>query len=590
MKFFTSIVIAVLLAVGQSAFAASSQKTLQYRGISRLQPSVASSTQGVGPEIHPGPEFDSHFDRLAKGSVSPARVPSSHVPTPADSVVLGLQAGVGFDGLTHRDQRLSSNGNQFSSEPPDQALAVGNGYVVEAINTAIRVRSTTGAILVPAVSLNEFFGLAPSINRTTGVYGPFTSDPKAYYDPGTQRWFVTMLEIGQDPNTGDFLGQSAVMIAVSQGADPTGGWFIYSLDTTNAGDPVNHPGCPCLGDQPLIGADANGFYVTTNEFPLFQDGFNGAQVYAMSKAQLEVGPAGTVSAVTFSNIPLAEGPAYSLQPATTPPGGAHASGQGGTQYFLSALDFNNNLDNRIAVWALTNTQSLNTATPALTLQYAIMASQVYGAPPSAQQRPGPTPLADLIKAGAITGTKTPTQNLPLVDANDDRMQQVVWADGKLWSSLNTVVKPANGVVKSGVAYFVVAPGWSGTTLNGSIVTQGYLSVSNHALIYPSVGVTAAGRGLIAFSVVGDSVYPSAAYAPIDAVNGAGPIRFVAMGVAPDDGFSGYPVFGSRVGRWGDYSAAVADSDGSIWFANEYIPNAQRTTLANWGTFIGRIVP
>jgi hypothetical protein len=581
-----SIACAALLALVQASFAASSQQALQYLGTTRLAAAAPAAAQGLGPEIHPGPEFDSHFDRLAKGSVSPARVPSSHVPTPADSTVLGLQAGAGFNGLTHLDQRLASGGNQFSSEPPDQGLAVGNGYVVEAINTAIRVRSTSGAVLVPAVGLNSFFKLPPAINRTTGVYGPFTSDPKAYYDADTQRWFVTMLEIDQDPATGDFLGHSSVYIAVSQSADPTGAWFIYSLNTTNAGDPVHHPNCPCLGDQPLIGADANGFYITTNEFPLFADGFNGAQVYAISKAALESGVAATY--VAFSDIPLAEGQAYSMQPASTAPGGAHASGQGGTEYFLSALDFNNSLDNRIAVWALTNTSSLNTATPQLTLRSTILASQVYGAPPSAQQKPGPLLLADTIQSGAFG--KASAQILPLIDGNDDRMQQVTWADGKLWSSLNTVVKPANGVVKSGSAYFVVAPSWNGSALGGSIVKQGYLSLSNHSLIYPSVGVNAAGKGLIAFSVVGDSVYPSAAYAPLDAVNGAGPIRFVALGAEPDDGFTGYAFFGSRVGRWGDYSAAVSDADGSIWFANEYIPGGPRTILANWGTFIGHITP
>ncbi|HSQ82271.1 MAG TPA: hypothetical protein VLU54_14245 [Casimicrobiaceae bacterium] len=587
MRIAAALVLYALLALSQTAFATPSRQTLHYLGTTRLAPTASSASQGLGPEIHPGPEFDAHFDRLAKGSVSPARVPASHVPTPADSAVFGLQAGVGFDGLTHLDQRNASGGNQFSLEPPDQALAVGNGYVVEAVNTAIRVRSTGGSILVPAVGLNEFFGLAPAIDRSTGIYGPFTSDPKAYYDADTGRWFVTMLEIDQDPATGAFQGHSSVLIAVSQSDNPTGSWYVYSLDTTNAGDPVNHPSCPCLGDQPLIGADANGFYVTTNEFPLFTSGFNGAQVYAMSKAALEGG--GPVTAVAFGNIPLAEGPAYSLQPATTAPGGAHASGQGGTEYLMSALDFNNSLDNRIAVWALTNTSSLNSATPAVALQSTIVDSQVYGAPPSAQQKPGPLPLADFIKGGGF-GVKASAQILPLVDGNDDRMQQVTWADGKLWSSLNTVVKPANGVVKAGTAYFIVAPGWNGSTLGGSIVKQGYLSVSNHSLIYPSIGVNSQGKGVIAFSVVGDSVYPSAAYAPIDAVNGAGAIRFAALGAAPDDGFTGYALFGGRVGRWGDYSAAVSDADGSIWFANEYIPGGTRTLYANWGTFIGHVTP
>lgn len=69
------------------------------------------------------------------------------------------------------------------------------------------------------------------------------------------------------------------------------------------------------------------------------------------------------------------------------------------------------------------------------------------------------------------------------------------------------------------------------------------------------------------------------------------ISLAALDYAPEDGFTGYPFFGgSRAARWGDYSAAVADADGSIWFANEYISNSPRTVLANWGTFIGHIFP
>ena len=171
------------------------------------------------------------------------------------------------------------------------------------------------------------------------------------------------------------------------------------------------------------------------------------------------------------------------------------------------------------------------------------------------------------------------------------MQQVTWADGKLWSSLNTVVKPANGPVQSGAAYFAVAPSWNGGALGGNIVKQGYVSVSRLGIVFPSVGVNKLGKGVMSFSIAGTSMYPSVGYVPIDATHGAGPITLVAQGAGPDDGFSGYQIFGGdRAGRWGDYSAAVADFDGTIWFANEYIPNAPRALLANWGTFIGKVAP
>ena len=63
-----------------------------------------------------------------------------------------------------------------------------------------------------------------------------------------------------------------------------------------------------LGDQPLIGADLNGFYVTTNEFPIVGDGFNGAQIYAISKTALETSSSPAV--VHLAGGPLAEGISY----------------------------------------------------------------------------------------------------------------------------------------------------------------------------------------------------------------------------------------------------------------------------------------
>ena len=40
-----------------------------------------------------------------------------------------------IDGLNHFDTRFSNEGNQFSTEPPDQGLCVGNGFVLETVNS-----------------------------------------------------------------------------------------------------------------------------------------------------------------------------------------------------------------------------------------------------------------------------------------------------------------------------------------------------------------------------------------------------------------------------------------------------------------------
>jgi len=97
---------------------------------------------------------------------------------------------------------------------------------------------------------------------------------------------------------------------------------------------------------------------------------------------------------------------------------------------------------------------------------------------------------------------------------------------------------------------------------------------------------------MAFTFVGPNDFPSAAYSTVDATTGAGTIHIASAGTAPEDGFSGYHFFGSpnRTARWGDYSAASADSAGNIWMGTEYIPNLPRSLIANWGTFISQVTP
>ena len=107
-----------------------------------------------------------------------------------------------------------------------------------------------------------------------------------------------------------------------------------------------------------------GVYQTTNEFGDF---FNGAQIYAISKAKLVAaangGPAADscLASMLRSNwCRLAASRTRSSQPRH--PGQDdwdHDQGgaiKDGAEYFLSALQFVDTFDNRIAVWALTNTE------------------------------------------------------------------------------------------------------------------------------------------------------------------------------------------------------------------------------------------
>ncbi|MGH9746236.1 MAG: hypothetical protein ACRD59_09030 [Candidatus Acidiferrales bacterium] len=524
---------------------------------------------------------------------------SSTFPPPEPNVppsfVVGFQAPgfAGFNGLSHVDQRLANNGNQFSLEPPDQGLCAGNGFVIETVNDVIQVYNTRGNILVGVEDMNTFFGLPAAIDRTNIIFGPFLSDPRCFYDAQTQRWFVTELMEDDGTNVGA-TGRNFNLIAVSQTADPTQPFTVFKYDVTDDGlnGTPAHAGCPCFGDQPLFGTDKFGVYQTTNEFGQF---FNGAQVYAISKSKLVAaangGPAPVVIGLDASQqlVPFG-GLSYSIQPATAPEQDDWDHDQGGAirngaEYFLSALQFVDTFDNRIAVWALTNTRSLNSSAPTLALSFAVLNSETYGQPNPAAQKLGNIPL------GASFG-----EGLELLNTNDDRMNQVVFANGILYGGVNSLLKVA-GAEHQGIAWFGVQPSFQGSTLKGKVVRQGYVAVIGNDVLFPSLGINDNGNGVIAYTLSGKNFFPSAAYT--DIVNGfALPLVHIAgAGKDSDDGFTGYVAEGGDgVGRWGDYSAAVADGN-RIWFAAEYIPNTCpvnalpcRTSLANWGTFFATVRP
>jgi hypothetical protein len=520
------------------------------------------------------------------------RKASLPTPTPNSVAVADSALGASWLGLDHFDQRTANGGNQFSLEPPDQGLCAGNGSVVEPVNDVLKIYDTSGGAKTATVDLNSFFGLDAQIDRSTGVAGPFLSDPKCYYDTDTQRWFLTELEE-------DAAGVRAhTLIAVSTSSDPTATWDRFSIDATDDGlnGTPSHPNCPCFGDQPLIGADANGFYVTTNEFG-DSEGFNGAQVYAMSKQGLEGGFTPVV--VQFDNLSLAEGQAYSIQPATSPSAADYETSNGGTEYFLSALDFNATLDNRVAAWAITNTSSLASGSPSVTLQNVLVKSEDYGQPPPATQKSGPNPFGT-VGANQLYGGAT-DQPIETLNANDDRMNQAVYAGGELYGGVNTVVGQGSATL-AGVAWFKVrATAKTHGTMNGHMDDQGYYAPAGNNVLFPSIGVTPGGKkAVITFTLSGPDYFPSSAYA----VFGSSTIHVAAAGVGPEDGFTGYDPFAADgVARWGDYSAAVADGD-TVWIANEYIAQqcdadawladttcgGTRTALANWATRVSAIHP
>jgi len=565
---------------------------LELVGDTSLGGLVDTSGTLVGDETADVEARDDGFQplRTTSGAFTPPATltPGGPNPTP-QSRATSNPGFTGFNGLTHLEQRNAGTGayanTQFSLEPPDQALCVGRGFVVESVNTALAVHKTDGTRIAGPTALNQFFGLAPSIDRAHGnKRGDFTSDPKCYFDSDTGRWFLTLLQEDPAPSV-----RTHTLIAVSRTSDPTGAWFTLRVDTTDDGlnGTPAHAGCPCIGDQPLIGADHYGFYISTNEFSHRGNPpsrFNGVQLYALSKWSLAAGVLPVV--VHIDDLGVVDATDVSVQPATTPShrgdrdseDGADEEDNGGTEYFLSG-QFAFNDEDLIAAWALTNTSSLSSATPSVQLFQAAITVEQFSLPISVLQKDGPRPLGTLLR-----------QPKPRITMNDFRMGQAVYARGRLYGALNTRLQPTNanqGGRRDGTAWFIVKPSFDDGGFQAKLRAQGYVSLFDATVGFAGIAVNRRGQAALGFSVVGLNEFPSTGYATIDEKTGTGDVHIAAIGTAPADGFTGYQPNGV-IERWGDYGAGVADEDGNLWLANEYIPNAPRNLNANWGTFISRI--
>jgi hypothetical protein len=453
------------------------------------------------------------------------------VPNTASSVPLPSKLLRNFNGTSSLDSAKTNYGAQF--QPPDQGLCEGNGFVLEAVNSAYTVYTTAGAVVVGPYNVNDMFN--------EGGY-EFTSDPRCFYDASTNRWFTLILFI----SGGGGGTTSRFDIGVSTSGDPSKFFNFYQVDTT---DPTG-TGCPCFGDQPLFGIDQFNVYVSTNEFSILGPNYNGAQIYALDKTNMLTGAPTTVDHVSAPD-PAPGFQSQSVQPATS-------LGAPNAEYFLSSFDPNATSDNRVAVWAMTQRDLHNGQTPLLSS--VVITSEPYRFPVPAVQEGSTQPLTQ----------------------NDDRMQQAEWINGSVYAELETGLTFGNdSIVRDGAAWFRVQPTLTGTAISSAVMQrQGYVGSAGNYLLYPAMAVDAQGHAAMVFTLTGATHFPSAAYSvlgkfgfsfgdPIIAADGTGPYH------------AGLP------GRWGDYSYALVDTvSHTFWFATEYMPpKPSQTTNGrnNWGT-------
>jgi len=489
------------------------------RGVARLLPRTAPAGGASATPLR---------SRAARSLPSGTFAPRETVPVASAPAATTAATLHNFNGVSSLDSQVTNYNLKF--EPPDQGLCEGNGYVLEAVNSAYRIYRRDGTSVRGPFNINDLFNVGGK---------EFTSDPRCWFDPSTQTWFATILFLN-DTFTG-----SDLLIATRHSPNPLGLWNEYQINTTDTGN-----GCPCFGDQPRIGIDQYNLYVTDDEFSITGPQFLGPDVYAFSKADLVAG-ATTLHFVRFPHLTIAGQPTLAPQPALS-------AGTPRAEFFLSSVQAGPQRGSGVGVWAMTRRQKV-AAGGVPTLSSVVIGSEHYANPPGAPQKGATSTLA----------------------SGDDRMQQTEYVGGTVWGELNTAVQPAgDSKVRAGGAWFQVRPSLSSQGVTGgSIVRQGYVAAAGQYLLYPAVQPDAAGNAAVVFTITNATRFPSAGYATLEGdASNFGPPVVAAAGTGPYD---------PKATRWGDYSFAVPDDTAdAAWFATEYMPPVSSQTsppLRNWGT-------
>ncbi|MGI8577869.1 MAG: hypothetical protein ACR2KG_08095 [Nocardioidaceae bacterium] len=526
-----------------------SRSTTSLAGVSyptAIKPAAARNHQArVIPLLRP-------HGGTAQAKLAPV-VPSAPAPAGLKSAVKGRGVIHNFDGIDAIQNKATAG---FDLEPPDEGLGAGNGYVVNFVNVTGAVYRNDGSTVAGPFYLNTFFNEPANTN---------TSDPRVFYDASSHTWFGTILEY--QFTSGGTVSESHVDIAVSASANPAGMWRVYRLPTSD----TNHAGCPCLADYPIMGVDKHNVYISTNEFTANLNGFNGTQVYAVSKSQLVAGRS-SVNVVQFQNLSVAGTAAYHVQPANT-------YGAAAAEWMMSSLDPNGTNDHRLAVWAITNQRSVTTGHGTPTLSVRVVQSNTYSLPPNAQTPPG------FCSGSACGSGGAPTTGV--VQTDFDAMQEVQYIQGKLVGALNTgVTVPGDPVERSGVLWVVVHPYVQGASVSARthVSRQGYIAERGEYLLYPHINMTGNGSMAMVFGLGGPTTFLSTAYTTTAPGMGFQQVYLAGAGTGPDNGFTGTQQFGGA-GRWGDYSnGQIIPGTRKVWLASQYIPNSGDGN-ANWGNRI-----
>ncbi len=436
-------------------------------------------------------------------------------------------------------QPLSSVRSQWAgmastgfTRPPDPHGSAGPNGILQVVNTRIAYWTKAGQPIWGPTSMATFF---PWVSAGT------QTDPRALYDPATQRFYVAILEL---PFLADFTNmRSYIDVAVSKSSDPRSAtvadWYVYQIENTLMVGTNAY-----FGDYTTLGYDAQAIYVTLNTYDIYGYVLGSGstpgdeQITVLNKSAFLSGNTN----YSFVYVPGGPSAAFTLQPCTV----IGPTTPGNVAYFGETFPANNSRT-QVRVWALADPLGSQTLT-----------SQMVTIPDN-----GGAPSAWAPQRGTTI----------TVDPLDGRTQgNAFWNNGSIWFC--TTAGASAG--RTSVYYYDV-------NLNGfptgvaALGAAGAISGGGEWAYQPSIGGNAQGDVCVVFTHSSANSYPSIRYAvrPAGATNFNAPVTLKAS-----------PAY-SNSDRWGDYGSVSVDPlDQSFWVTHEW---SRSTRQHDWGTWWANVL-
>ena len=428
-----------------------------------------------------------------------------------------LQIGLNFTGST-----LHLNAE---NTPPNANGASGLEHYVEIVNGRYAVYDkATGSVV--ASSTDRVFWSGGGIAFAPDIE---VSDPRVLFDPLSQRWFASGLDLRRST-----FEENRLLLGVSKTANPLDGWNTIAFDP----DPTT----AYFSDFPTLGIDAKGVYLGANYF--------------------EPGP-GAVAGKTVLSIPKAD--------------------------LLSAAP---TVANRTGFGLVSNTVGGLTLQPAVNFDASATQEHLLGqGPPLLHQlkvtgidnAPGPGPATLGATANATVPAYSLTGNLLQPDGSTSLRN----IDNRLGATVYEVGGILHGVQVTQVAGRSAIRWYRLVAATGLLLESGTLSEPGVDYTFPSIAANGNGVVMIGFNKTSLTEFVSSYAVAGETVAGVTTFGIPLLLKAGVANYHYFPVNG--LSRWGDFSSINVDpTDSNVFWTNQEFVSATDV----WSTQITaiRIVP